>query len=156
MKTKPIYHYINLLCLGSLLLTASGCSGFHRAWKVEQSQAQATTSEALTGAWEGTWLSDANGHHGRLRALITQNPDGTYHAWYHAKYKRILSFAYSVDMEVHAITGGHTFKGEANLGRLAGGVYTYEGTATNGIYNATYDSKYDHGVFKMERPSSNE
>ena len=134
----------------------SGCSGFHRAWKTEKFQSTTYASDALTGAWEGTWLSDVNGHNGRLRALITQNPDGTYHAWYHAKYKRILSFAYSVDMEAQEITGGHTFTGEADLGKLAGGVYSYEGTASDGLYNAHYDCKYDHGVFKMQRPFSDE
>jgi uncharacterized protein YceK len=156
MRSKNIHPYIKLLCLASLLWMTSGCSGFHRAWKAEQSKATTYAKEALTGAWEGTWLSDVNGHHGRLRALITENSDGTYHAWYHAKYKRILSFSYSVDMEAQDIPDGHAFNGKANLGKLAGGVYAYEGFATNGIYNATYDSKYDHGVFKMERPSADE
>jgi len=156
MRNKNIYPYIKLLCLASLLWMTSGCSGFHRAWKAEQSKTPNYPPNALTGAWEGTWLSDFNGHNGRLRALITENPDGTYHAWYHAKYKRILSFAYSVDVEAKEIPNGHAFHGEADLGRLAGGVYTYEGFATNGVYNATYDSKYDKGVFKMQRPSSDE
>lgn len=156
MRSKNIHPYIKLLCLASLLWMTSGCSGFHRAWKAEQSKATTYAKEALTGAWEGTWLSEVNGHNGRLRALITENPDGTYNARYHAKYKRILSFAYSVDVEAKEIPKGHAFKGEADLGRLAGGVYTYEGFATNGVYNATYDSKYDQGVFKMQRPSSDE
>jgi len=156
MRSNNIYPYIKLLCLASLLWMTSGCSGFHRAWKAEQSKTPNYAPNALTGAWEGTWLSDVNGHNGRLRALITENPDGTYHAWYHAKYKGILSFAYSVDVDAQDIPAGYTFKGKADLGRLAGGVYSYEGSATNGLYNATYDSKYDQGIFKMQRPSSDE
>lgn len=156
MKKHFSVTFIKLLCLGSLFVMASGCSGFNRAWKAELAKSPSYASDDLTGAWQGTWLSDVNGHNGRLRALITENPDGTYRAWYHAKYKRILSFAYSVNVETRKIPEGHSFLGEADLGKLAGGAYSYEGTATNGHYHATYKAKYDHGIFKMQRPSSDE
>lgn len=156
MKTTQLHSFTQLLSLAILLVVASGCSGFHRNWKAELSKSTTYAPNAFTGAWEGTWLSDVNGHHGRLRALITENPDGTYKAWYHAKYKRILGYAYSVDMDTTELSNGHAFVGEADLGKLAGGVYSYQGTATNGLYHATYDAKYDRGTFKMSRPPAAE
>jgi hypothetical protein len=35
---------------------------------------------------------------------------------------------------------------------MAGGVYTYEGSASATNFTSTYNSKYDHGVFQMRRP----
>ena len=154
MQKRFLNTFLKLLCLSALFVIVSGCSGFNRAWKAELAKSPTYGPDDLSGAWQGTWLSDVNGHNGRLRALITANPDGSYRAWYHAKYKRILSYAYSVDVETQDIPGGHSFLGEADLGKLAGGVYSYEGTATNGIYYATYKAKYDRGIFKMKRPSS--
>lgn len=147
MKAVP-----HLLLLVGILMLGTGCSGLHRAWKQELSTNASYTKSEIEGAWEGEWISDSNGHHGRLRCLVSENEDGTYTTWYHAKYKKILSFAYSVDVETGLLPDGYSFKGKADLGKLAGGMYEYEGKVSDGYFDANYKSKFDYGTFKMNRP----
>ena len=106
----------------------------------------------IEGAWEGEWISDSNGHHGRLRCLLTENEDGTYTTWYHAKYLKFLGFAYAVEVNSNPSDKGYSLSGQADLGKLAGGMYHYEGTISDGHFKASYESKYDDGTFRMTRP----
>lgn len=153
MKNSLVRQGIHLLLIGGMMvMLGTGCSGFHRAWKQELSSKEIYSKSEMKGAWEGEWISDSNGHRGRLRCLVKKNEDGTYTTWYHAKYKKILSFAYSVDVEASILPEGYHFKGKANLGKLAGGMYHYEGNVSDGIFNADYKSKFDYGTFKMNRP----
>ncbi len=147
--TKAWFH---LVLAGFIIALTTGCSGFHRAWKQEVSKNINYPPSSIEGAWEGKWLSDVNGHHGRLRCLVQRNEDGTLTTWYHAKYKKVLGFAYSVDVRAEPAPNGHSFEGEADLGKLAGGNYEYKGAVADGVFNATYKSKFDYGSFKMNRP----
>ncbi len=135
---------------GALLLAllSSGCS-FNRAWN-----AAATTpvpANDLQGRWQGTWVSEANAHSGKLRCLVTRLEDGKYQARYHAKYRKILGFGYTAVIDATQTEGSFKFTGEADLG-WAGGVYHYEGKANSTDFFSTYQSKYDHGMFQMSRP----
>ena len=141
-----------ILLLGGLTLT--GCCSFNRQGKA--AAPMAASSQDITGRWEGSWRSDVNGHEGRLRCLITKISDHEYRAYYHAKYRKILSFSYAVPLQVEATNGAFQFKGQADLGWYAGGVYRYEGNASGTNFFSTYHSKYDHGQFHMspyEQPS---
>ncbi|MFN7140238.1 MAG: hypothetical protein ACK4UN_12960 [Limisphaerales bacterium] len=134
--------------LAALLLVGTGCSSFHREWR---RSSDSNTTE-VSGRWEGTWLSDVNGHNGKLRCIMKPLPDGSYEARFHAKYARIFSFGYTAHL-----TGTHEndtfrFLGEADLGRLAGGVYSYNGEANHTNFFSTYNSRYDNGTFRMTRP----
>ncbi len=134
-----------------LLLLTTGCStAFKRDWKT--ATAQPAPTDSIAGPWEGTWLSHKNGHNGRLRCILTPETPDRYRAQFHAQYKRILSFGYTVPLTVRSGHGTNSFHGEANLGRLAGGVYTYDGYASPTNFSSTYKSKHDHGVFQMRRP----
>ncbi len=106
----------------------------------------------ITGRWQGTWKSDSNGHTDKLRCLISKGDESHYTARFHAKYKKVFSFSYTVPLVVTNIGESRQFKGEANLGKLAGGNYTYDGAATPRNFTARYDSKYDRGTFTMARP----
>jgi hypothetical protein len=128
----------------------SGCSTFQREWR--QSAKSPPPNDDISGRWQGTWKSDSNGHNDKLRCVITKADDQHYTARFHAKYKHVLSFGYSVPLLVNHEDGKRTFKGEADLGKLAGGRYTYEGTATPTNFFSRYDSKYDRGAFEMKRP----
>jgi hypothetical protein len=90
-----------------------------------------------------------------LRCLITQIDESQYEAKFHAAYKTWITFhfGYTARLETRPGTNGVTFQGRADLGLLAGGVYTYEGQADTTNFFSTYDSKYDRGVFQMQRPS---
>ena len=128
---------------------ASGCSTFNREWKA--AAVAADPANDISGRWQGSWLSDANQHTGKLRCLVTKLDNHKYRARYHAIYWKILRFSYTVDLNAEERMGRYEFKGSADLGKLAGGVYSYEGHATPTNFFSTYLSKYDHGTFQMTR-----
>src|SRR5262245_49218762 len=103
----------------SAVLLLTGCSTFNRDWKAAAQTA--APADHLQGRWDGTWLSEENGHTGRLRCLLTKNTDGKYQARFHAKYCKIFSFGYTVSLEVAEADGVYRFKGDADLGWYAGG-----------------------------------
>lgn len=138
-----------MLFVSTLLCLSCGCSTFNRAWR--QAGRQPAPTNSLEGRWEGRWLSDANGHHGKLLCLVTRKPDGDYAARFRATYWRVLRFSYSVTLKVERHDDGWHFRGEENLGKLAGGVYCYSGHASQTGFHSTYDSKYDRGKFEMHR-----
>lgn len=131
------------------IIGLSGCSTFNRDWKAA---AAAPQGEGIEGAWKGSWLSDHNGHNGGLRAIITRKDESTYHARFHATYKRILGFGQAVDLVVNRDGTNYTFSGRANLGKAHGGDYTYEGNASPEGFRSTYNCSIDHGTFRMARP----
>lgn len=143
---------ITLRWLGVSLLMAllCGCSSFNRAWHKAGSAPAATDS--IEGRWEGHWLSDANGHTGKLRCLLSRDADGEYTAWFRATYWKILRFSYRVPLQVEAHDGVWLFSGSEDLGSMAGGIYHYTGSATPTNFHSTYRSDYDHGIFQMSRP----
>jgi hypothetical protein len=95
-------------------------------------------------------VSQANGHSGKLRCLISPLPENVYQARFHAKYMKIFSFSYTVNLEARRTNDTFNFTGSADLGAL-GGVYRYGGHAEGTNFFSTYSSKYDHGTFQMRR-----
>ena len=137
-----------------LLLSASslvfvGCKSFDTAWTEASKKSVLTNS--LEGCWEGTWRSDANGHEGSLRCVVTQRSDGDYNARYYAIYQKVIGFGYTIVLRSIENNGVSHFSGEANLGWWAGGVYNYEGSVQETNFFSTYRCKYDHGTFRMTR-----
>ena len=141
-----------LVVVALLAVLFCGCSSFNRAWN--QAARTPVPPGSIEGRWEGRWLSAANGHDGRLRCLITKDSEETYQARFRATYKKLLHFGYTVPLQVTRSNGVWSFRGEADLGSMAGGVYHYEGSATPEHFHSTYDSKYDRGDFEMKRPAA--
>jgi len=139
-----------LACLAALALC--GCSTFNYEWR--QAAKKPAPTNQITGRWEGHWTSEESGHNDRLRALITQVDTNHYQVRFRADYKKWITFhfAYTVLMQTQAASNEVAFHGSEDLGALAGGIYTYEGHANPINFFSTYKSKYDHGVFRMERP----
>lgn len=136
----------------ALMLTTvlGGCHPFEHDWDSSSN----TPPSGLAGRWEGTWTSDANGHTGGLRAIITAKPDGKYHVQYHATYKLVLlplQFGMDIDMSPTKIGDHWEFAGEEDLGCCLG-KYTYKGHATDKEFVSNYDTKFDRGTFRMARP----
>ena len=131
-----------------LLLLASGCSSFNSDWR-KASQVEWLASD-LAGRWEGSWKSEANGHHGRLRCLVTKRKEGEYEARFRANYLKILSFSYVVSLEAKREGDVFKFEGSADLGAF-GGIYRYEGRAGSTNFFSTYVSAHDHGTFEMSK-----
>ena len=149
MQTRAIL----LTCL--TLFVAVGCSSFDRDWK----QAAGQEFQGMEGRWIGRWHSDHNQHNGVLRCLVTKTEGDTYHTRFHAKYKwGILTVSYPYDMDMTLTQNGssYQFTGEADLGKLAGGVYQYNGTGTTNRIEINYRSPKDHGTFKLDRPEDTE
>jgi hypothetical protein len=131
-----------------LALFLTGCSSFQKEWKTALKQPQS----GINGAWQGEWRSEKNGHHGSLKCVVTQSSPTTFRAHFRAKYMKILQFTYAATLTGQETNGAVRLEGSANLGKLAGGIYTYEGTVTPTEFRSTYKSKYDHGHYEMTRP----
>lgn len=143
---------VALVVAGILALLVSSCSSFNREWK--QVDKGFVPPDSMAGRWQGHWVSDVNGHHGKLQGIVSRRDDGGYAVRFRATYLKILRFSYTVPLKVEPQNGEWHFHGEENLGKLAGGVYRYEGKATPRHFHSTYHSMYDHGYFEMERPDA--
>jgi hypothetical protein len=150
-----------------LAATAGGCA-FDRKWRAlaradfyarrdmnnGRSLPDPLPDRRLVGRWDGKWVSEASGHTGRLRAIITPVDATTYHVDYDAMFLGVLRFGYGMNLAVTADPAGGpvAFEGQEDLGALAGGVYRYHGTADGQTFRSTYESGNDHGRFEMTRP----
>lgn len=138
------------LIFAAILCALTGCSSFNKEWKAAIKSAPAASG--IEGAWAGEWRSAKNNHHGSLHAVVTQSSPNTYRAHYRAKYLKILRFTYVATLHGTQTNNVVTLEGNSNLGKLAGGVYTYKATATPSEFKSTYKSKHDHGYYRMSRP----
>src|ERR1041384_1571608 len=128
--------FLFVLLLMLVVLATTGCSTFNRDWKT--AAATPTPTNDLAGRWQGTWESGVNGHSDKLRCLVSRQSETNYTARFHAKYRKIFSFGYTVNLAVKESDGNFQFQGEANLGKLAGGLYYYVGQASTTNFSSTY------------------
>ncbi|HEX8914313.1 MAG TPA: hypothetical protein VF796_18340 [Humisphaera sp.] len=140
------------LCLA--LLSAGGCA-YEGRWSAAGKEP--TPSDQITGRWIGTWTSEASGHSGGLRCIVTRTDSGRFKADFRATYAWLFSFGYEMAMNVRASDAATNpsvvyFTGEEDLGALAGGEYTYDGRATPTEFFCKYKTKDDHGTFQLVRP----
>ena len=133
-----------------LLACLCGCSTFNRDWR--RAAVPADHENSIAGPWQGRWRSEVNGHRGGLRCLMVRESDSLCQARFRATYGSIFHFSYSVALVVQPHDVGWEFDGEADLGKLVGGAFYYEGRATRTNLISTYRSKSDHGVFELQRP----
>lgn len=146
MKPSSLIRFA-LYALVLSLLTSCG-SEFRSAWR------KPGTSGGVEGRWEGTWLSAANGHHGRLRCAVSAptNAQGDHDFFYRATWKSVLSGSFKSIHHVHKKKDGtYVFKGDHQMPEWAGGKYHYEGTVKGDDFNACYESSMDRGTFTMKR-----
>lgn len=132
-----------------LLIFVTGCSSFNNEWK----QAASTEASVLTGRWQGTWVSEVNGHHGKLRCVVSQTTTSEYQANFRATYQSVFHFSYTVILHAEQKDGECNFQGDADLG-WAGGIYHYAGRADGSNFVSTYSCASDHGTFQMMRPEA--
>lgn len=142
-----------LLLLLSAALVLSSCSlSFKREWAAAL---KAGPGKGVEGAWEGTWTSEATGHHGRLRCVVspTVNSQGDHTFHYHATWGGILSGSYRANHRVTRQQAGFIFKGQHRMPDWAGGLYTYDGTVRGDEFKAAYECAKDEGSYEMKRVS---
>lgn len=131
-----------------LAALVNNASDFKHRWS-RQTPAP-STANGLQGRWQGEWISEENGHRGALRCLLVRSPSGEYEAAFHAVYATILRVAYKVPLHGQWSAGKLKLAGDADLGSLAGGVYSYQGEADEKDFICAYRCKYDHGAFRMK------
>ncbi|MEX0712786.1 MAG: hypothetical protein WD278_10580 [Pirellulales bacterium] len=139
-------------CLLAALAASSGCSllsGFGRDWRACACHCSQRGSPA--GCWEGCWESHCTGHNGKLKAIISRQGEDSYCARFHGTFFKLLPFEYSVRLNAYAEGDHYRLQGSKDLGRLAGGVYRFEGQADGQDFVARYTSSKDSGTFRMSR-----
>lgn len=140
---------MQLVAAGFAVSSLTGCA-FDRVWS--EAQNYSYPEHELAGCWEGTWQSDYNGHHGSLRAIITKENEGVYNAHFKATFALIIPYEFEIPFLVSNDGEIYTFEGTQDLGRLAGGVYTYNGTASSTDFRSFYNAtNKDHGTFTMQK-----
>ena len=148
LTATPLRWGFQFFILILLFTSQLGCSTYHQKW----SEAKKLPPQGFEGAWDGRWISDVNGHNGRLRCVIEPVSGTRYRADFKAHYLGFLRFRHAAILEVTATNGVQNFKGTANLGYFAGGVYSYEGSSTPSNFFSTYKSRHDHGRFEVQLP----
>jgi hypothetical protein len=140
-----------------LVLLLCGCSSFGRDWDatLPKPNSDPPASGLPTGCWEGSWHSDASGHEGSLRCIITRRDNSEFDARYYASYTWWVfpfTFEYTVPLSIVREGDSWASRGSAELSCwIAGGLYEYEGRAAGDDYVATYRSDFDRGVFRLKR-----
>ena len=145
---------LRMIRLSLLLLVACLLSSCSTAFKCEWKTATALGPQSgIEGAWQGTWLSSANGHHGNLRCIVgpKKNVQGDREFHYHATWAGLVGGAYRATHRVNVSKGASTFTGEHQMPRWAGGRYVYGGTIEGDAFNACYECSKDKGTFQMQR-----
>lgn len=142
-----------MMALTGLLVLMAGCSTFEADWRHAVLQAPAK-SGSPEGVWQGTWLSHKNGHTGELRCIVTQKSPDQFEYRFKATYWKLFRYSYIANLSTTCQEDRCLFKGEEDLGFLAGGIYHYDGGITATNFNATYSCKFDNGVFQMTRPTT--
>ncbi len=143
---------LSTLLLTLVVLVTPGCGTllYDRAWSRFELTGK---GGGMEGRWEGEWRSDRNGHSGKLRCMMTPQDEDAYLASFHSTFAWILFYRHETVFRMTAEEDGTLFfAGSEDLGKLAGGVYLYEGTVTGNVFAATYEAENgDHGVFEMRR-----
>lgn len=147
---KTALHRLALSLIAASFLPA--CSmGFHRDWRAA---AKSSAGTGVEGAWEGTWKSEATGHHGSLKCIVgpAKNAQGDRDFRYWASWKHLLSGTFDA---VHQVTpqgkAAWKFTGQHQMPDWAGGLYTYDGTVIGDHFHADYKAAKDHGTYDLTR-----
>lgn len=130
----------------------SGCSTLYNSkWK--QAGQETNPTVEVHRLWEGTWTSDVNQHQGRLRCIVSEPSAGQFDLHFWATWS-VFAGAYHVSATVESTESGYAFSGEKNLGKLAGGIYRFEGTIEGEAFESRYMSNKDQGRFSLTRAPS--
>ncbi len=152
MNATPVSTRWAPAALALALLCFSGCSavsGFRRDFNAPC--CSNPCGDGLAGCWEGCWESHCTGHHGVLDAIITQVDANHYCVRFHGTFFKFVPFEYSIILTAQPDGERFILSGQKDLGKLAGGVYRFEGYATASHFHADYTSCKDRGVFIMSR-----
>jgi len=113
---------------------------------------QSAQAADLSGSWKGTWESCVTGHKGPLRANFCRLDDCHYEVTFLGRFFKVMPFRYKMTMRIVSESPGSvTLRGSKDLGRLAGGVYTFAAASDGCRFTANYCSSKDRGTFRLSR-----
>jgi hypothetical protein len=135
---------------------------FRKAWKRDICPAP-PPANGVAGKWEGTWLSAANGHHGKLRCVVSDAEGVPMVSYAPGELGRLSSSTTATWKSASSVAATRpTQQVVQEKGRLlhlqrrppdadwAGGKYHYEGTVKGDDFNACYESAMDRGTLHDE------
>jgi hypothetical protein len=111
---------------------------------------QAAPATDLSGCWSGRWQSCTTPHNGPLQAEFVRLDQSHYEVFFNGRFFKLLPFRYSVVMIAIEQDGAVSLSGSQFLGRMFGR-FTFQATASECEFNATYSSCKDHGLFTLTR-----
>tara|TARA_R110002096_G_scaffold16106_29_gene55198 strand:- start:14715 stop:15152 length:438 start_codon:yes stop_codon:yes gene_type:complete len=145
MKISPVFLSIVLAVL------LSSCAGprFHKQWEAALNDPSEPGS--IAGAWEGSWLSEKNGHTGKLKAIVDETGENTYKFLYWATWGPGMRGTFQIDCEGEEKGGVTTVRGKKKLGPF--GTYQHAAEITETDFDATFSSEKENlGTFELIRP----
>ncbi len=144
---------LSVFCL--CLFVSCGGRNFDSSWQQTNKKYQTGSRNPVTGPWEGTWLSAANGHKGKLRCVISPiektTASGSYLFRYWATWAGPLQGGFDAEFDVEKMGSQYHVQGTHDLGTF--GSFQHEGVIQGNNFEATYrSSSGDHGTFNLHRP----
>ena len=112
--------------------------------------AQLASAQDLSGNWRGTWRNTAKGHHGPLRASITQCDDQHYKAVFTGRFFAVFPFRFSAVLTVTGQEGNDVLlSGSSNLGLF--GTFNYQARSNGCDFVADFCSPRYVGRFTLTK-----
>jgi hypothetical protein len=109
----------------------------------------ALAGDPYTGRWVGQWSSDANGHHGPLRATLIPSATG-YDARFTGRFALVVPFVYRTRLDVVGTSGEAVFLAAERRIPLFG-TFRTDAVVTPWGFDAAFRSGRDSGRFTLTR-----
>ena len=108
-------------------------------------------AQSPTGVYRGEWRSDANAHHGPMRAVVQPTSDGNYQARFSGRFALVIPFTYKVTLQNSVDAYGNSYlTAEKPLGRILGSYRMTAQADANGL-NGNFQAAGDNGSIRMNR-----
>ena len=129
---------VTLAWLACVLLSAGFVSGTIQA-------------QDLSGNWQGCWISQNNGHRGRMNATLCQNSCGQIEAKFRGTFFRVLPFRYRAKLDIiHQEPGMTVLSGSKKLGPIMG-EFQYDAVITDGQFNGSFSAGRTYGNWTLHK-----
>jgi len=106
-------------------------------------------ADPFSGRWVGQWSSDANGHHGPLRATLTPTATG-YTTTFTGRFAKVVPFVYRTPLDVVGASEDTVFLAAERRLPLFG-TFRTDAVVTPFSFDATFRSGRDSGRFTLTR-----
>jgi hypothetical protein len=109
----------------------------------------AAAQPPVGGRWVGEWASDANGHRGPLRVVVTPAGDG-FDVRFSGRFAKVIPFAYRQHLTAVGASGDAVFL-TADRRLPLFGTFHLDATLTPTAFDARYAAGRETGRFTLRR-----